>query len=137
MANRRATAERRRFFEQARKHVEQARRALERAEQARKQAAGADLAQLQREAARRGFVGGAALGAALGVALGAAAALAFALWKGEQTRALVAGRAGQVKARAADLAAKVRGAGEGPDGRDGAPAAERASGAAAQGVPLP
>ena len=136
MANRRAEAERRRFFARAREQVEQARRALERAEQARKQAAGADLAQLQREAARRGFVGGVALGLALGLALGAAA-LAFALWKGEQTRALVAGRAGQVKARAADLAAKVRGAGEGPDGRDGAPAAERASGAAAQGVPLP
>ena len=133
MANRRAEAERRRFFARAREHVEQARRALERAEQARKQAAGADLAQLQREAARRGFVGG----VALGLALGAALALAFALWKGEQTRALVAGRAGQVKARAADLAAKVRGEGEGPDGRDGAPTAERESGAAAQGVPLP
>ena len=137
MANRRAEAERRRFFARAREHVEQARRALERAEQARKQAAGADLAQLQREAARRGFVGGVALGTALGAALGAASALAFALWKGEQTRELVAGRAVQLKARAADLAAKVRGEGEGPDGRDGAPTAERESGAAAQGVPLP
>ena len=133
MANRRAEAERRRFFARAREHVEQARRALERAEQARKQAAGADLAQLQREAARRGFVGGVALGAALG----AASALAFALWKGEQTRELVAGRAVQLKARAADVAAKVRGEGEGPDGRDGAPTAERESGAAAQGDPLP
>ena len=133
MANRRAEAEHRRLFVRAREHVEQARRALERAEQARKQAAGADLAQLQREAARRGFVGGVALGAALG----AASALAFALWKGEQTRELVAGRAVQLKARGADVAAKVRGEGEGPDGRDGAPTAERESGAAAQGDPLP
>ena len=133
MANRRAKAERRRFFEQARKHVEQARRALERAEQARKQAAGADLAQLQRAAARRGFFGG----VALGVALGAAAALAVAPWKGERTRELVAGRAVRLKARATELAAKARGEGEGPDGRDGAPTGERESAAAAQGVPPP
>ena len=121
MANRRAKAERRRFFERARKHVEQARRALERAEQARKQAAGADLAQLQRAAARRGFFGG----VALGVALGAAAALAFAPWKGERTRELVAGRAVRLKARATDLVGKVRGEGE------------RESGAAARGAPPP
>ncbi len=133
MANRRATAERRRFFEQARKHVEQARRALERAEQARKRAAGADFAQRQRAAARRGFFGG----VAVGVALGAAAALAFAPWKGERTRELVAGRAVRLKARATDLVDKVRGGGAGADGRGGAPTTERESGAAAPGVPLP
>ena len=133
MANRRAAAERRRVFERAREHVEQARRALARAEQARRQAAGADLAQLQREAARRGFVGG----VALGVALGAASALAVASWKGERTRELVAGRAVRLKARATDLVDKVRGEGAGPDGRDGAPTAERESAAAAQGVPRP
>ncbi len=123
MANRRAKAERRRFFERARKHVEQA----------RKQAAGADLAQLQRAAARRGFFGG----VAVGVALGVAAALAFAPWKGERTRELVAGHVVQLKARATDLVDKVRGEGAGPDGRDGAPTIERESGAATPGVPLP
>ena len=122
---RRTEAERGRFLERAREQVEQARRALERAEQARKRAAAADLAQLERGAKRRGFVGG----VALGVVLGAAPALAFASWKDERTRALVAERAARVKARATDLAAKVRG--------DGGPMAEGAGGAAAQGVPPP
>ena len=121
---RRTEAERGRFLERARAQVEQARRALERAEQARKRAAAADLARLEREAQRRGFVGGVALGAVLG----AAPALAFASRQAERTRALVGERAARVKARATDLAAKVRGDGE---------QAEHASEATAQGVPPP
>ena len=87
-------------------------RALERAEAARRRAAEieADFDQLRREdeAESSGFFGG----FALGVVVGAILALVFAPMRGEETRGLVAERASQLKDRATDLVAQVRGDGD-------------------------
>lgn len=82
-------------------------RALERAEAARSKIEEIDLDQLKREeeAENSGFFGG----FLLGVVVGAILALVFAPFRGEQTRELVAERAVQLKDRATDLVAQVRG----------------------------
>ena len=110
-------------------------RVLERAEAARRQAAEleADVEQLRREdeAESSGFFGG----FALGVVVGAILALVFAPMRGQETRGLVAERASQLKDRATDLVAQVRGDGDdqtdapGPaTEREGNDSAERAEG---------
>lgn len=92
-------------------------RILERAEAARNRASDIDfdkisldrvnLAQLRREeeADSAGFLSG----FGLGVVVGALLALIFAPWKGDQTREIVADRAIQLKDKATDLVAQVRG----------------------------
>lgn len=86
-------------------------RILEQAEAARQRAAEMardnDLEQLKREdeAESSGFFGG----FALGLVVGAVLALVFAPMRGEQTREMVAERAVQLKDKAADLVAQVRG----------------------------
>ena len=98
-------------------------RVLEQAEAARRRAAGVDLEQLRREEAAEntGFFAG----FALGLAVGAALALIFAPLKGEEARGLVAERAGQIKDRAADLVAQVRGTPDDSDADQVEPAIER------------
>ena len=99
-------------------------RALERAEAARQRAAEVDLEALKREeeAESSGFFGG----FALGVVVGALLALVFAPMRGGETRELVAERAGQLKDRATDLVAQVRGdGGVDPGAAEVAPAIER------------
>src|SRR5215210_3704869 len=85
-------------------------RILEQAEAARKRASDLNLEQLRREeeAENSGFFAG----FGLGLAVGALLALVFAPWKGEQTREIVAERAVQLKDRASDLVAQVRGDGD-------------------------
>lgn len=84
-------------------------RALQRTEDARRQAADVqiDIERLrsEEEAESSGFFGG----FALGVVVGAVLALVFAPMRGEETREMVAERAGQLKDRATDLVAQVRG----------------------------
>ncbi|MBA3336865.1 MAG: YtxH domain-containing protein [Chloroflexia bacterium] len=74
---------------------------------ARKRLSEMDLEALRREdeATNNGFFGG----FALGIAVGAILALIFAPMKGEQTRELVTERAVQLKEKATDLVAQVRG----------------------------
>ncbi len=85
-------------------------RILEQAEAARQRASEFDLEQLRREdeAESHGFFAGFGLGVLVGVVL----ALVFSPWKGEQTREVVAERAVQLKDRATDLVAQVRGDGD-------------------------
>ena len=101
-------------------------RALERAEEARSKLEEIDLEALKREeeAESSGFLSG----FLLGVVVGAVLALVFAPFRGEQTRELVVERAVQLKDRATDLVAQVRGE-EGEDAEDG-PAIEREVGSA-------
>lgn len=102
-------------------------RVLERAEAARGRIQDIDLDQLKREgeAESSGFVSG----FVLGVVVGAVLALVFAPFKGEETRHVVAERAVQLKDRATDLVAQVRGEGEDAADDDG-PAIEREIGSA-------
>ena len=102
-------------------------RALERAEQARKLAEDIDIEALKREeeAESSGFFGG----FLLGVVVGAVLALVFAPFRGEQTRELVVERAVQLKDRATDLVAQVRGD-DGEASADDGPAIEREIGSA-------
>ena len=92
-------------------------RMLDQAETARRQAAEVDIEQLMREdeAESHGFFGG----FGLGLMVGAVLALVFAPTKGERTRELVAERAVQLKDRASELVAQVRG----DDDEDDEPAA--------------
>ncbi len=85
-------------------------RILEQAEAARHRASGFDLEQLRREdeAESHGFFAGFGLGVLAGIVI----ALVFSPWKGEQTREIVAERAVQLKGRATDLVAQVRGEGD-------------------------
>ena len=96
-------------------------RMLDRAEAARAQATDWDLDALKREdeAESSGFFGG----FGLGLIVGAILALVFAPQKGEETRGMVAERAVQIKDRASDLVAQVRGDDEAT--ADVAPAIER------------
>ncbi len=98
-------------------------RLLEQAEAARRRAAEADIEQLKREdeAESSGFFGG----FALGLVVGAILALVFAPMRGEQTREMVAERAVQLKDKATDLVAQVRGDDEGAASDDVGPAIER------------
>ncbi len=98
-------------------------RLLEQAEAARRRAAEADIEQLKREdeAESSGFFGG----FALGLVVGAILALVFAPMRGEQTREMVAERAVQLKDKATDLVAQVRGDDEGAASDDVSPAIER------------
>jgi len=91
-------------------------RILEQAEAARNRVSEVDLEQLRREdeAESSGFFAGFGLGVLVGVVL----ALVFSPWKGEQTREVVAERAVQLKDRATDLVAQVRGDGEDTGGGD-------------------
>lgn len=102
-------------------------KALERAEAARAKVEEIDLEQLKREeeAESSGFFGG----FLLGVVVGAILALVFAPFKGEETREFVAERAVQLKDRATDLVAQVRGD-EGDPSTDDGPAIEREIGSA-------
>ncbi len=102
-------------------------RALDRAEEARALAAEIDVDALKREeeAESSGFFSGFLLGAVVGAVL----ALVFAPFRGEQTRELVVERAVQLKDRATDLVAQVRGD-DGEVRADDGPAIEREIGSA-------
>jgi YtxH-like protein len=109
-------------------------RILEQAEEVRRRAAEVDRARLEQlkreeEAESSGFFGG----FALGLVVGAVLALVFAPWKGEQTRELVAERAVQLKERAGDLVAQVRGEDAEEAGEAGA-AIEREIDETAEGI---
>jgi gas vesicle protein len=91
------------------------------------------LRKREEEAASRGFLGG----FVLGVLVGAVIALVFAPRRGDETRELVAGAAGDLKGRATDLVQQVRsdseGASEPGTGNLGdGPAIEREIGDAAE-----
>jgi len=109
-------------------------RALKRAEAARARAEGAEIEHLKREveqlkredeAESSGFFGGFLLGAIVGAIL----ALVFAPFRGEEAREMVAERAVQLKDRATDLVAQVRGDG-GDTAIDDGPVIEREIGSA-------
>ncbi len=102
-------------------------RALERAEAAKARVEEIDLDQLKREeeAESSGFFGG----FLLGVVVGAILALVFAPLRGEETREMVAERAVQLKDRATDLVAQVRGD-DGEAGSEDGPVIEREIGSA-------
>lgn len=105
-------------------------RILEEAEAARRRASHIDIDALRRE--EEAETGGFFAGFGLGIVVGAILALVFAPQKGNETRELVTERVVQLKDRATEFVAQVRGEDETGDGE---PVIEREMGTSDLGAP--